>query len=210
MRGGVSARAQPGVALEWSSPHAWGCFQTSSSTLTALQVFPTCVGVFLKTPHYAGFSLCLPHMRGGVSRKRQNWISLSASSPHAWGCFRSAPGDLRRALVFPTCVGVFLAHAQGRRLDGRLPHMRGGVSSFVKKYASSGMSSPHAWGCFQVGHIGQECAAVFPTCVGVFLTRITRSGRPDSLPHMRGGVSADFSRVSPGVSSSPHAWGCFC
>ncbi len=172
-----------------SSPHAWGCFQTSSSTLTALQVFPTCVGVFLKTPHYAGFSLCLPHMRGGVSRKRQNWISLSASSPHAWGCFRSAPGDLRRALVFPTCVGVFPGWPYRSGMCRCLPHMRGGVSHQDYSVRTARQSSPHAWGCFPYPAALQVIRLVFPTCVGVFpgLTRciLTRT----RLPHMRGGVS---------------------
>ncbi len=172
-----------------SSPHAWGCFQTSSSTLTALQVFPTCVGVFLKTPHYAGFSLCLPHMRGGVSKNPALCGVLFMSSPHAWGCFEETAKLDQLIRVFPTCVGVFPQRAGRSPACPRLPHMRGGVSGARTRAAVRWASSPHAWGCFQLREEVRIVRHVFPTCVGVFpgLTRciLTRT----RLPHMRGGVS---------------------
>ena len=66
-RGGVS---NPGLIQFFnqpSSPRTWGCFQTSSSTSTALQVFPTHVGVFLYWLDPDLYRHGLPHARGGVS-----------------------------------------------------------------------------------------------------------------------------------------------
>ena len=51
--------------------------------------------------------------------------------------------------------------------------------------------------------------AVFPTCVGVFLTAPTYRLPQVSLPHVRGGVSHYETLLSKGYKSSPRAWGCF-
>ena len=50
---------------------------------------------------------------------------------------------------------------------------------------------------------------VFPTRVGVFLTRILRSIIRLCLPHTRGGVSNLIAAAEVDILSSPHAWGCF-
>ena len=51
------------------------------------QVFPTCVGVFLRKFLNARIDLRLPHMRGGVSYRMSLTHRAKLSSPHAWGCF---------------------------------------------------------------------------------------------------------------------------
>ncbi len=107
-RGGVS---NPGLIQFFnqpSSPRTWGCFQTSSSTSTALQVFPTHVGVFL-SPGLAGAGLYrLPHARGGVSTSYRKGIASKLSSPRTWGCFYIGYIPIYTGMVFPTHVGVFL------------------------------------------------------------------------------------------------------
>ncbi len=90
------------------------------------------------------------------------------SSPRTWGCFlgKLKLGELLE--VFPTHVGVFPSTANGAKLNNRLPHARGGVSSFVRYHFSSSMSSPRTWGCFFHAQAARPYALVFPTHVGVF------------------------------------------
>ena len=71
--------------------------------------------------------------------------------------------------VFPTCVGVFLDLLERLMTQLRLPHVRGGVSTYI-------------------GHLF-TMTEVFPTCVGVFLTYSALKIRAHGLPHVRGGVS---------------------
>ena len=91
-----------------------------------------------------------------------------------------------------------------------LPHVRGGVS--IIGYISAQMpgSSPRAWGCFCLYQTTARQPTVFPTCVGVFLVPVPTVRTFESLPHVRGGVSAKHRVVSHSCLSSPRAWGCFC
>ena len=189
MRGGVSDSSAMDLACVLSSPHAWGCFLQKLKKPPELRVFPTCVGVF---PPYC--SKCyartsLPHMRGGVSKRKNRAKPRRTSSPHAWGCFFGRKNTHLLHCVFPTCVGVFPRWPL-RFVPGiRLPHMRGGVSLDPQLGISHIRSSPHAWGCFQIMYKGQPKGCVFPTCVGVFLSSSYSARSLACLPHMRGGVS---------------------
>ena len=148
MRGGVSSFTPIKGVTEMSCPHAWGCFFYFDVPQVPAPVFPTCVGVF---PIFTGISastLGLPHMRGGVSELIASLETAGESSPHAWGCFYSMTIDSTHQFVFPTCVGVFPRHLQTVYLWSGLPHMRGGVSCFIRSDGSISASSPHAWGCF--------------------------------------------------------------
>ena len=50
VRGGVSATISLHILEHPSSPRAWGCFYVQAYLAVPDVVFPTCVGVFLKTP----------------------------------------------------------------------------------------------------------------------------------------------------------------
>jgi len=67
------------------------------------------VGVFLGNAAFDDDIPCLPHMRGGVSKSERISIEAKKSSPHAWGCFLDVILKVSILIVFPTCVGVFLA-----------------------------------------------------------------------------------------------------
>ena len=56
----------------------------------------------------------------------------------------------------------------------------------------------------------EKTEKVFPTCVGVFLSGLTKLSSAISLPHVRGGVSKTCSWIRICLASSPRAWGCFC
>ena len=51
--------------------------------------------------------------------------------------------------------------------------------------------------------------AVFPTPVGVFLTKLFAIRDVVGLPHARGGVSPYFQAPRARSQSSPRPWGCF-
>ena len=87
--------------------------------------------------------------------------------------------------------------------------MRGGVSDRLSLSCVLGPSSPRAWGCFPISAMFFHVIKVFPTCVGVFLTRKECLDAAGSLPHVRGGVSILVCECKPEVVSSPRAWGCF-
>ena len=174
----------------WSSPRAWGCFWAMKRACSTSSVFPTCVGVFLKTVEEKEQAVGLPHVRGGVSCLHVVVYFFYQSSPRAWGCFPLVSGIIHFIAVFPTCVGVFLALITSRALEASLPHVRGGVSLTDRTGVWGSASSPRAWGCFFSHIFVHSRHKVFPTCVGVF-------------PHMPPVVCSQ-------VRSSPRAWGCFC
>ncbi len=131
------------------------------------------------------------------------------SSPRPWGCFLLTSYAVTDILVFPTPVGVFLSLGMTGRLLLRLPHARGGVSSFPWRDSSSHESSPRPWGCFQSGESDRHYIRVFPTPVGVFPHGDSGDFQFRSLPHARGGVSPESNSGSDDTESSPRPWGCF-
>ena len=208
-RGGVSLVYNEGYRDQESSPRSWGCFLHADLGQVVVAVFPTLVGVF---PSGSGRHMpcaCLPHARGGVSPRGAGGPAGRESSPRSWGCFRHLYAEKDPGRVFPTLVGVFLCHEQLASYVPRLPHARGGVSSRTSARSRTASSSPRSWGCFQVEAGLRNSLWVFPTLVGVFLTRTTTRCWTTGLPHARGGVSSHGTmRLSP-MESSPRSWGCF-
>ena len=151
----------------------------------------------------------LPHVRGGVSVSSVSEGIPAVSSPRAWGCFCYHFCHPCWEIVFPTCVGVFLSVYSRTRQETGLPHVRGGVSDMDTSIQVLERSSPRAWGCFMPKLHPPAPPTVFPTCVGVFLMAVMAEAEADSLPHVRGGVSAEKEAAIKNAESSPRAWGCF-
>ena len=86
-RGGVSWIVAMIDKIETSSPHPWGCFFGAVPKALHKIVFPTPVGVFLKTQEDPKATGRLPHTRGGVSIEDFSAAIGKSSSPHPWGCF---------------------------------------------------------------------------------------------------------------------------
>ena len=208
-RGGVSEHKNTRHTCRLSSPHTWGCFQIGIGGSSMSGVFPTHVGVFPPDVATGHLSACLPHTRGGVSRRSNRRGDGTGSSPHTWGCFRINPKGIKRENVFPTHVGVFPCRNHRRWRRFRLPHTRGGVSVEMRPAATSNASSPHTWGCFCCPQCKCWPRKVFPTHVGVFPMRIILFLLSIRLPHTRGGVSQATWGRTPMMMSSPHTWGCF-
>ena len=106
-------------------------------------------------------------------------------------------------------MGVFLRTYSMSLPNRSLPHVRGGVSGYAPCYSAGRRSSPRAWGCFFCVPCLLYLSAVFPTCVGVFLTLAQLLPPKMRLPHVRGGVSEKASIEAAYLRSSPRAWGCF-
>ncbi len=86
-RGGVSKLGVPERTGESSSPRPWGCFRRHHLGPRQSQVFPTPVGVFLRSQPSATEEPRLPHARGGVSIRTRDLYDVTPSSPRPWGCF---------------------------------------------------------------------------------------------------------------------------
>ena len=153
--------------------------------------------------------ICLPRIRGGVSKVRLQQVVPEKSSPHTRGCFHLLV--LRRLLreVFPAYAGVFpwpRTMAFSRR---SLPRIRGGVSTNAETFGNFLESSPHTRGCF-FGLYGElYFTDVFPAYAGVFPTNYSPAACLLSLPRIRGGVSIRYHRYYDFCASSPHTRGCF-
>ena len=172
-------------------------------------VFPTLVGVFPQKGRDHSRPSCLPHARGGVSDRAPAPGHALLSSPRSWGCFPRVVSDWPLQKVFPTLVGVFPVPYLAEPNRARLPHARGGVSTYHSHATVRRLSSPRSWGCFRVLPHGPAGPEVFPTLVGVFLFLVGHSGDWRRLPHARGGVSCSQATASWLRPSSPRSWGCF-
>ncbi len=208
-RGGVSFYVLFNQIIKESSPRPWGCFWSGTLEGIFPVVFPTPVGVFLRDIHACDYGFSLPHARGGVSHGDCGINGARGSSPRPWGCFRVADRHARDLVVFPTPVGVFPLRGAKIMAAKRLPHARGGVSQGDDPQPGPERSSPRPWGCFLADGWNRFEVTVFPTPVGVFPVIRAPFGRPNGLPHARGGVSGQNGQNGQTGQSSPRPWGCF-
>lgn len=87
IREGVSSRYMKIEPHSPFSPHAWGCFRCEGAMSAVWLVFPTYMGVFLISIAAFAYSICLPHMFGGVSTSQGSVATDLECSSHMWGCF---------------------------------------------------------------------------------------------------------------------------
>ena len=190
-----------------------GVFPTGFPGLStpAKRVFPTPVGVFPSKPSsLARAKRVFPTPVGVFLDRRERFPDAEESSPRPWGCFslpKMSPGAGRVSSprpwgCFPCCRRVVPAAR-------RLPHARGGVSRALDRKRRDSKSSPRPWGCFSLPGVRLKAFSVFPTPVGVFLTRQAAMMASWGLPHARGGVSSSEAHVCSLLVSSPRPWGCF-
>ena len=109
VRGGVSGTESHLSSSFPSSPRPWRCFRRRTHQHRPDRVFSTSVEVFLARWMRPGTSLCLLHVRGGVSGDAGIEHYTSESSPRPWRCFQILEGKLREQGVFSTSVEVFLS-----------------------------------------------------------------------------------------------------
>jgi len=105
MRGEHEARLRLPLTATGSSPHAWGASRPDRVRPGWNRFIPTCVGSMPPSPSGFVFATVHPHMRGEHCPSPVKVVSISGSSPHAWGAFRQLPHRPRRGRFIPTCVG---------------------------------------------------------------------------------------------------------
>ena len=127
VRGGVSTCARCQRQDDKSSPRPWRCFRRRTHQHRPDRVFSTSVEVFLARWMRPGTSLCLLHVRGGVSRFSKASCANRVSSPRPWRCFCPRSPDPPRQKVFSTSVEVFPAATVTESTGCGLLHVRGGV-----------------------------------------------------------------------------------
>ncbi len=209
VRGGVSRAARQRGRWCRSSPRAWRCFSRMAKLNAKQAVFSTCVEVFPVQAMPLRGALSLLHVRGGVSVLPFLQTTPRRSSPRAWRCFSRRLFAPDPTMVFSTCVEVFPSSGVRDSSHVSLLHVRGGVSTAVRKYQITRSSSPRAWRCFRYTSQGKLRGSVFSTCVEVFLKTRWRPASASGLLHVRGGVSNPGPSASDPDRSSPRAWRCF-
>ena len=68
-----------------SSPHAWGTVPAEATEQDSYRFIPTCVGNCTYMHIYKSSKAVHPHMRGELSKWTIKSLTVSGSSPHAWG-----------------------------------------------------------------------------------------------------------------------------
>ena len=209
MRGGVSKASCIGDGGSRFSPRAWRCFCGAEFIRHGVEVFSTCVEVFLPALSAPLSSVSFLHVRGGVSLCRGlGYIGLGFS-PRAWRCFLRTVPPVHDGSVFSTCVEVFLQLRHCALADSSFLHVRGGVSipNAVSPYDSQ--FSPRVWRCFREERDREPRTDVFSTCVVVFPTDYRTALSAYSFLHVCGGVSIVLCVKTEHNGFSPRAWRCF-
>ncbi len=154
-----------------SSPRPWGWSAAGEARGAGGEVFPTPVGVVRTTSRPRSPRPCLPHARGGGPGSAGGPLPPRASSPRPWGwsATRRSPAPTRP--VFPTPVGVVRDPVGSIPAVDRLPHARGGGPPVVGGTVAYTESSPRPWGWSGCDGTKRKRRDVFPTPVGVVLTR---------------------------------------
>ena len=189
VRGGVSPCAEQGESKIEFSPRAWRCFHILAKWLRVLQVFSTCVEVFLSMLRRLAAQTSFLHVRGGVSSGWKKREKIRKFSPRAWRCFYTNAIQEWAWRVFSTCVEVFLQNPSQRSSTSSFLHVRGGVSGYEVRYCNWREFSPRAWRCFRGSHLEPLHLCVFSTCVEVFPARRVFKNVLEGFLHVRGGVS---------------------
>ena len=171
-------------------------------------VFPTPVGMFRLFYDTLNVSLGFPHARGDVPPRAARPRATARFSPRPWGCSGEVVGFEKRALVFPTPVGMFLHLASSTFIMTSFPHARGDVPRGDAGHLHVEVFSPRPWGCSEFERNSLRIYAVFPTPVGMFRGRILNFSNEISFPHARGDVP-NYHKANRKVKKfSPRPWGC--
>ena len=150
VRGGVSKNGDLLDTFNESSPRPWRCFHESATEQVSIKVFSTSVEVFLSMEKIIASSVCLLHVRGGVSDSSIVPASWVWSSPRPWRCFRIFLVHSTLSWVFSTSVEVFPRTTPSLATSIRLLHVRGGVSIGSITRKAMPLSSPRPWRCLNI------------------------------------------------------------
>ena len=149
-----------------------------------------------------------PHVCGDVPDFERYSFRCTMFSPRMWGCSGGAVVAVTNRLVFPTYVGMF-RHAQPcPSRTGGFPHVCGDVPIAGPRRRHHGWFSPRMWGCSDVRGVDVRVPGVFPTYVGMFLSRAELRASSCCFPHVCGDVPRTLPVICSAFVFSPRMWGC--
>src|SRR5690606_6906601 len=94
------------VAVDGSSPRAWGQRPPLDRAPLGRRFIPTCVGTATATHPASSACTVHPHVRGDSVRRPHRYGGGGGSSPRAWGQ-HAVPREIHaRQRFIPTCVGT--------------------------------------------------------------------------------------------------------
>ena len=171
--------------------------------------------------------MCVPHLRGVGSIRRQFLGADDGCSPPTWGWFLAASDHFPNYEVFPTYVGLVPCREDQRHQVRCVPHLRGVGSETTMSETAPTPCSPPTWGWFSenacpcstcevfptyVGLVRQAATSarghpVVPTYVGLVLNPTTSQGNRFCIPHLRGVGSGLLPVTCTTPRHSPPTWG---
>ena len=149
-----------------------------------------------------------PHARGDVPFGGGGGVFVRSFSPRPWGCSGKKNGRQNHEKLFPTPVGMFRPRRAPLARFAAFPHARGDVPNNQGRKPRRRDFSPRPWGCSGVKKMRKTINGLFPTPVGMFRARRTRSSQLLPFPHARGDVPATHWRTQRHRIFSPRPWGC--
>ena len=129
------------------------------------------------------------------------------SSPLAWGKSSRRPSMSCALRFIPTRVGKITVGVPSGGGHGVHPHSRGENYQALEPAATSGGSSPLAWGKSVFSTAGSGRGGFIPTRVGKIACLPGSRPVPEVHPHSRGENTLLSSRIGRLRGSSPLAWG---
>ncbi len=190
-----------------SSPRAWGTRSLPRLVVPGSRFIPTGVGNTSPPRRMRYCTAVHPHGRGEHNGTTSNAVTVTGSSPRAWGTQRALSYSSRAAWFIPTGVGNTSDHIISSVSISVHPHGRGEHLGYTLFSSRDPGSSPRAWGTL-----------VFPRCLPLILRFIptgvgnTRAeARPRRThavhPHGRGEHAGRAQSGRGADGSSPRAWG---
>jgi len=134
-------------------------------------------------------------------------VTVSGSSPRAWGASHGGPHGGPHARFIPTCVGSMIERVARFQRVSVHPHVRGEHSVPLQMILTQTGSSPRAWGACGDPELFAGAARFIPTCVGSIACPVAADPPPPVHPHVRGEHCNFSGSVNYLLGSSPRAWG---
>ena len=148
-----------------------------------------------------------PHGRGERVATGATFVSMTGSSPRAWGTDLNTLGGLLQQRFIPTGVGNGTGRVRAKRRISVHPHGRGERPVARRPLTCNVGSSPRAWGTDGDPHRPFCFTRFIPTGVGNGRHVSRAIGQIPVHPHGRGERGFHVTQISEPDGSSPRAWG---
>ena len=189
------------------SPRMWGWSFLPHHKNSKRPVFPTYVGMIRNAYNFKRNFGSFPHVCGddpGYTGRNGVYYGFS---PRMWGWSVHTQDKHIYFPVFPTYVGMIRLYLRRLRIILCFPHVCGDDPSDRWNSAWQHMFSPRMWGWSSQLHQCHTCLYVFPTYVGMILSRNFLLCIAARFPHVCGDDPAHSTLFAFTIRFSPRMWG---